>query len=150
MIQTPASEVKTNTVCQDPTVRVNQVEFPAQLNVLNIPGLDAILGMDWLVQHAAQIDCATGEVTLTNPKGIRTTYLPDKPHQIKAKVFLAQAPEIGEVYVVSEYPDVFPDELPGMPPDRDIEFAIEVVPGTNPIFKKHYRMTSPELVELKK
>ena len=42
--------------------------------------------------------------------------------------------------------DVFPDELPGMPPDRDIEFAIEVVPGTNPIFKKHYRMTSPELV----
>ena len=99
-----------------------------------MPGLDAILGMDWLVQHAAQIDCATGGVTLTNPKGVGTTYLPDKPHQIKAKVFLAQAPGIGEVYVVSEYPDVFPDELPGMPPDRDIEFAIEVVPGTNPIF----------------
>ena len=35
-----------------------------------------------------------------------------------------------------------------MPPDREVEFAIEVVPGTNPIFKKHYRMTSPELVEL--
>jgi hypothetical protein len=54
------------------------------------------------------------------------------------------------VYIVSEYPAVFPEELPGMPPNRDVEFAIEVVPGTSPVFKKHYRMTSPELVELKK
>ena len=52
--------------------------------------------------------------------------------------------------MVIEYPDVFPDELLGKPSDRDIEFAIEVIPGTNPIFKKHYRMTRPELVELKR
>jgi hypothetical protein len=44
----------------------------------------------------------------------------------------------------------FPDELPGMPPDRDIEFAIELQPGTAPISKRPYRMPPAELVELKK
>jgi hypothetical protein len=52
--------------------------------------------------------------------------------------------------VVHEYPDVFPDELPGMPPDRDIEFAIELQPGTAPISKRPYRMPPAELAELKK
>jgi hypothetical protein len=52
--------------------------------------------------------------------------------------------------VVCEYPDVFPDELPGMPPDRDIEFAIELQPGTAPISKRPYRMPPAELAELKK
>jgi hypothetical protein len=55
-----------------------------------------------------------------------------------------------EVPVVCEYADVFPDELPGMPPDRDIEFAIELQPGTTPISKRPYRMPPAELAELKK
>ena len=49
-----------------------------------------------------------------------------------------------------DFIDVFPDELPGMPPVRDVEFAIELVPGTAPISKKHYRMPRDDLVELKK
>ena len=65
-------------------------------------------------------------------------------------MFRMQVPDIGQVFVVSEYPEVFPEELPGMPPDRAIEFAIEVIPGAAPSFKKHYGMTSPELAELKK
>ena len=52
--------------------------------------------------------------------------------------------------VVCEYPDVFPDELPGMPPDHDIEFIIELMPGVGPIYKKPYRMGSEGLAELKK
>ena len=52
--------------------------------------------------------------------------------------------------VVCEFPDVFPEELPGMPPDQELEFAIEIVPGTAPIYKKYYRMPGPELAELKK
>jgi hypothetical protein len=52
--------------------------------------------------------------------------------------------------MVCDYPDVFPDELPGMPPDRDIEFAIELQPGTAPISKRSYRMPPAELAELKK
>jgi hypothetical protein len=55
-----------------------------------------------------------------------------------------------KIPVVCEYLDVFPDELPGMPPDRDIEFAIELQPGTTPISKRPYRMPLAELAELKK
>jgi hypothetical protein len=50
---------------------------------------------------------------------------------------------------VSEFPDVFPKDLPGMPPERKVEFAIELLPGTAPIFKRAYRVSRPELVELK-
>jgi hypothetical protein len=54
-----------------------------------------------------------------------------------------------DIRTVSEYPDVFPEELPGMPPDREIEFVIELVPGTAPIFKRPYRMAANQLAELK-
>jgi hypothetical protein len=57
---------------------------------------------------------------------------------------------LDEIPVVREYPDVFPDELPGMPPDRDVEFVIELQPGTAPISKRPYRMPPKELAELKK
>jgi hypothetical protein len=51
--------------------------------------------------------------------------------------------------VVCEFPDVFPDDLPGLPPDRDVEFKIELIPGTAPISKIPYRMPPNELAELK-
>jgi hypothetical protein len=51
--------------------------------------------------------------------------------------------------MVNKFPDVFPVELSGMPPDRDIEFVIELKPGTAPIYKTPFRMISPELAELK-
>jgi hypothetical protein len=54
-----------------------------------------------------------------------------------------------DVRTVSEFPDVFPEELPGMPPDREIEFVIELVPVTAPIFKRPYRMVANKLAELK-
>jgi hypothetical protein len=54
-----------------------------------------------------------------------------------------------EVLVVNEFPDVFPKELLGMPPDRDIEFVIELKPGTTHIYKTPYKMATPELAELK-
>jgi hypothetical protein len=53
------------------------------------------------------------------------------------------------VPVVNEFPDVFPEDLPGMPPDQDIEFVIELMPSTTPIYKTPYRMATPELAELK-
>jgi hypothetical protein len=52
--------------------------------------------------------------------------------------------------VVREYVDVFPEELPSMPPEREVEFSIDLVPGTAPIVKRPYRMTVPELAEQKK
>jgi hypothetical protein len=57
---------------------------------------------------------------------------------------------IEAIRIVSEFPDVFPKELPGMPPERKVEFAIELIPGTAPISKRAYRVFELELVELKK
>jgi hypothetical protein len=57
---------------------------------------------------------------------------------------------LGDIKVVCDYPDVFPDELPGMPPDREVEFVIDLLPGTAPISKRPYRMSSDQLLELKK
>jgi hypothetical protein len=61
-----------------------------------------------------------------------------------------QETSLNEIRIAQEYPDVFPEDLPGMPPDRDIEFIIELLPGMPPISKRPYRMHVNELVELKK
>jgi hypothetical protein len=61
-----------------------------------------------------------------------------------------QGTSLNEIRIAQEYPDVFPEDLPGMPPDRDIEFIIELLSGTPPIYKRPYRMPINELVELKK
>jgi hypothetical protein len=52
--------------------------------------------------------------------------------------------------VVRDFSDVFPEELPGMPPDREVEFVMDLLPGTAPISKRLYRMSVEELKELKK
>jgi hypothetical protein len=62
----------------------------------------------------------------------------------------SEADPIESIKVVSEFPNVFPKDLPGMPPEWKVEFAIELLPGTAPIFKRAYRVSGPELVELKK
>ena len=61
-----------------------------------------------------------------------------------------EAKSVEEVPIVCEYPNVFPKELPGMPPDQDVEFVIDLLPGTGPIAKRPYRMSVDELEELKK
>jgi hypothetical protein len=61
-----------------------------------------------------------------------------------------EAKLVEEVPVVCEYPDVFPEELSGMPPDRDVEFVIDLLPSIGPIAKRPYHMLVDELEELKK
>ena len=74
------------------------------------------------------------------------TYLPECQTSYAYPVSEAR---LEDIPVVCEYPVVFPDDLPGMPPDRDIEFAIELQPGTAPISKRPYRMPPAELAEMK-
>jgi hypothetical protein len=75
--------------------------------------------------------------------------LPDQGCTRSCAFVMIESP-VERIPVVCDYPDVFPDELPGMPPDRDIEFAIELQPETAPISKRPYRMPPAELAELKK
>ena len=89
---------------------------------------------------------------LTSPQGEIIQVSIDKSTDAKGKTVINHLEEkpLENIKVVCEYPDVFPEELPGMPPDRDIEFSIELVPGTAPISKRPYRMDVKDLVELKK
>jgi hypothetical protein len=117
-------------------------------------GIDIILGMDWLSKHKALIDCAKKSVKLTTPDGKELEFVIEPVFTAKevanhAKVNQLDANQGSKVPVVNEFPDVFPEDLPGMPPDRDIEFVIELKPDTAPIYKTPFRMTTPELAELK-
>jgi hypothetical protein len=87
---------------------------------------------------------------LTTPKGDRIKVEVRVQKQETATVNQLNDGANQEDPVVEEFPNVFPEELPGMTPDHDIEFIIELLPGTTPIAKRPYRMGVNELEELKK
>jgi hypothetical protein len=142
--------LRTNIVYRGLEISIHGVKFPATVVAIDSPGLDMILGMDWLTPHQVCINCATRTVTLVNPAGQTVQFLASRMITRKGSVYHTTATDMNLIPVVCEFPDVFPEELPGMPPDRELEFAIELVPGTAPIYKKYYRMPGPELAELKK
>ena len=127
---------------------INGVEFQADLVVLKTEGLDIILGMDWLKRQHGNISCRDRAVTLTNHNGIIVKCYPQAP-TAEPMICNVHATTIEEVPVICEYPDVFPEELPRMPPDRDLEFIIDLIPKTAPIAKRPYKMAANELEELK-
>jgi hypothetical protein len=106
-----------------------------------------------LSKHKELIDCAKKSVKLTTPDRKKMEFVAEPVVTAKgvtnhAKVNQLDASQGSEVPVVNEFPDVFPKELPGMPPDRDIEFVIGLKPGTAPICNIPFRMRTPELAEL--
>jgi hypothetical protein len=121
---------------------------------LESKGIDVILGMDWLSKYMVLINCTKKSVKLTTREGkemefVTELVVTDKGVSNHAKVNQLGASQGSEVPVVNEFPDVFPEELPGMPPDQDIKFEIELKPGTTPIYKTPYGMATLELAELK-
>jgi hypothetical protein len=94
--------------------------------------------------------CAKRAIRLTKEDGTVVVFNVAMQEDEASLLNLVQGTSLEEIRVVKEYPDVFPDELSYMPPDRDIEFIIELLPGTPPISKRLYRMPVNELAELKK
>src|SRR6266566_3556234 len=103
-------------------ILIHGVKFLATLVAIESPGLDIILGMDWLTPHQVCINCATRTVTLVNPTGQTVQFTTSRMMSKKGMAFKATATDINLILVVSEFPDVFLEELPGMPPDRELEF----------------------------
>jgi hypothetical protein len=103
--------------------------------------------MDWLSKHNGLIDCAKKAVRLTPSSGKALEYVGENLVTDKAasnKIVLNHLDAVStlDIRTVSEFLNVFPEELPGMPPNHEIEFVIELVPGTAPIFKRPYRMAA--------
>ena len=100
-------------------------------------------------KYGGTIDYASKLICLTTPEGKRIKYVSrHAPRSSQLNTLTGVVQE--EVPVVKDYPDVFPEELPGMPPDRDIEFLIELLLGIGPISKRPYRVPTNDLEEIKK
>jgi hypothetical protein len=146
--------------------------LPANLVVLPMFSYDIILRIDWLMRHLAIIDCILKQVTLTPWGEGKVTYVETRARSLPPMILAMQARKLivggdqaflalivastkqarknlEDIHVVCEYPDVFSLNYSGLPPQREVEFGIESVPGTNPILKAPYRMASSELKELK-
>ncbi|KAA0048435.1 pol protein [Cucumis melo var. makuwa] len=131
-------------------VRAFQIEIvgyviEVTLLVLDMHDFDVILGMDWLAANHASIDCSRKEVAFNPPLMAILSLKEEGQGRYLREVDVSLSSEP----VVRDYPDVFLEELPGLPPYREIEFAIELEPGTVPISRAPYRMTLAELKELK-
>jgi hypothetical protein len=107
--------------------------------------------MSWLRKAKAIIACGRGTIELTSPKGERFQVQIAVTTSSKREMFFITKKFVGDnIHVVRDFPDVFPEELPGMPQEREVEFVIDLLPGTAPISKRPYRLSVEELQELKK
>ena len=103
-----------------------------------------------MYQHKAIIDALnrTLRVSLPDSNSQLLIQLPTLRRSV-GRVCATAVKEIRDIPVVREFPDVFPEDLPGLPPDRDVQFSIELQPGTAPISRRAYRIPPKELAELK-
>ncbi|GJU70814.1 putative nucleotidyltransferase, ribonuclease H [Tanacetum coccineum] len=111
---------------------------------------DVIIGMDWLSDHKAEIIFHEKVVRIPLLDGKVLRVLGEKPEEKMRQLMSAKAKEKKqeEIVVVRDFPEVFSDDLSGLPPIREIEFRIELVPGAMPVAKSPYRLAPSELEEL--
>ena len=158
-------------VVRDSRVMIVGQEFPANIMVLYMRDFDVVLCMDWLSRHKANVDCYKKEVKLHRPgklevkfKGIRRELSSNMISSMATQRmllkgchgYLAYVVETGkegtlvdEIPVVREFPDVFPYDIAGLPPDREVEFTINLILRTEPISIHPYKMALVESRELK-
>ena len=172
-ITIPSGEVLcSNKILKACVVIIEGREIYVDLVVLEIEDFEVILGMDWLSKYRAAIDFNNKTVTFQLPGEKKFTFVGTNKRMslsiisaMKASkllrngciAYLASVVDVSveqkvkpeDVHVVNEFVDVFPKDLPGIPPDREIDFVIDVLPGTAPISKAPYRMAPLELKELK-
>jgi hypothetical protein len=145
-----SGNISTNQVVRDLEFEIEGRKYSLTLVVLPGLGIDVILGMNWMSQNGVLIDTSTRVVMLRGPTD-QKGFLVQLPRQIdlSSEVHAVQAKALADILVVSEFPDVFPNDLSGLPPDRDVELKIELLPGTAPISRRPYRLPPNELAELK-
>ncbi|MFS7922398.1 putative nucleotidyltransferase, Ribonuclease H [Helianthus anomalus] len=165
--------IAVNSVLRDCTLELNNHIFQINLIAMQLGSFDVIVGMDFLRENHAEVVCfekmirfslANGDQLCvygeTASKGLKlmsciqaSKYLRKEYRAFLANIVVAEKEkkrkfEVKDVPVVHEFPQVFPDDLPGLPPRRDIDFHIDLIPGANPVAKAPYRLASSEMREL--
>jgi hypothetical protein len=150
-ISSAGADLLTNQIVRGVTLNIADKQY--KLNLIVMPGLvlDMIMGMNWMNNMGVVIDVGGRSISLKEPVG-EGTFQITLPRRIDlaSTTCAVQNTLLAKILVVCEFPDIFLDELPGLPPDRDVEFAIELIPGTPPISRRPYQMPPNELAELKK
>ncbi|KAL8108338.1 hypothetical protein AgCh_024702 [Apium graveolens] len=146
-------------------LKLEEEIFEVDLIPFALGEFDMILGMDWLSRNGAQIVCEQKKVKIRVQNDKEVVFKGQRQNQkfltmLQAKrllrkgneAYLAyvidtqkEVPNIQNIPIVNEFEDVFPENLPGLPPDREIEFAIELAPGTAPVSKAPYRLAPVEM-----
>ena len=160
-----------NKLYKDCPIRIREYEFLGDLIELSFKEYDVILGMDCLSQHQAIVDYRMKRVALRTPNEDEVTFIGERSNHLSnvisatttrtmvrkgCEAYLTYVietekarPNVSDIPTVSDFPDLFREELPGLPPQRKIEFAIEIVPGATQASITPYRMAPLELKELK-
>ena len=167
----PLVSDRADRVVRDSRVLIGGQEFPVDLMALDMRDVDVVLSMDWLSCHRATLDCYKKEVKLHRPgklevkfRGICkelsssmiSTLAAQRMLRKGCQGYLAYVVEtrkegtlVDEIPVVREFPKVFSDDIAGLPPEREVDFTIDLILGTEPISIPPYRMAPAELRELK-
>jgi hypothetical protein len=116
-------------ICPAISITIRGVDFLANLIVLDSKGIDIILGMDWLRKYDRVILCAKRAIRMTKEDGIIVEFNTTIQAEQVSLLNKVQGTSLNEIRIAQEYPDLYPEDLPGMPPDHDIEFIIELLPG---------------------
>ena len=154
-------------ICRGCELEISRILLTVDLRVMDMSEFDVILGMDWLTTYRVVIDCECRRVTTYTHDSTRVTFQRDKHDILPQTVYESRChgqlagwlasltqkdevrPDLDLPRVVREYEDVFLDELLRLPPQRVVDFCIELHPGTSPISMTPHRMEPVELQELK-
>ena len=158
-------------VYRDCPIKIREYEFLGDLIELSFKEFDVILGMIWLSQHQAIVDCRMKRVTLRTPNDDEVIFIGERSNHLSnvisaaiarkmvrkgCEAYLAyvidmvkERSSVSNIPTVSDFSDVFLEEFPGLPPQRKIEFAIDIIPGATLAFITPYQMALLELKELK-
>jgi hypothetical protein len=157
-------------ICKSCVTKIANRELVADLTLLEMKDFDVILGMDWLAANYASVDCRSKKVKFQIPGEMEFSFVGSGASVTPCVISALQARrmlrkgcrgylatvrdtqqdelKLENIPIVSEFPEVFPEDLPGLPPDREIEFSVDLLPGSGPISKAPYRMAPAELKEL--
>ncbi|XP_022026765.1 uncharacterized protein LOC110927373 [Helianthus annuus] len=173
MFQISTKEAKDHpnvvSVCRNREIIVEDEKFAIDLIPMVLGEFKVVVGMDWLAKHYAEIQCEKKVIHVLTPGGKRVSIQGERNVNSKlysivqafkyvrngSKAFLTyvidtnqDTPRIEEVEVVNEFLDVFPEDLPGLPPEREVDFKIELYPDAKPVAKAPYRLAPTEMREL--
>lgn len=126
LVHSFGAEMRAEIMCPKVKLLIERIPFLAKLIVLDSQELDVILSMNCLSKNRGQIDYVTQSITLTNNQGMEVIFAPRI--LVMEECVLNHLQVLEEVLVMWEYPDVFLEDLPRMPPNRDIDFMIDLVP----------------------